>query len=120
MERDILRVNALVMLISMGVTLVTTYLLNSLELTVVSIVVLLALRSIIAELILSKKLDVSVKKDIVLEFLLTLVFISSSWYLPIGLAVIVYTIAYGLYLYLKHEDIKTYLAYFKASKKTSN
>lgn len=101
------------MLFSMLVTLITTLLLNSLELTVVSIVVLLALRSVIAELILSKKLDVSVKKDIVLEFLLTIVFISSSWYLPIWPAVIVYLLAYTLYLYLKRKDIKMYIEYFR-------
>ncbi|HEU9978635.1 TPA: hypothetical protein VW594_001295, partial [Streptococcus pneumoniae] len=113
MERDILKINTLIMLFSMLVTLITTLLLNSLELTVVSIVVLLALRSVIAELILSKKLDVSVKKDIVLEFLLTIVFISSSWYLPIWPAVIVYLLAYTLYLYLKRKDIKMYIEYFR-------
>lgn len=57
MEKDILKINALVMLTSMVVTLVTTLLLNNLGLTVVSIVILLALRSIIAELILSKKTE---------------------------------------------------------------
>lgn len=113
MERDILKINTLIMLFSMLVTLITTLLLNNLELTIISIVVLLALRSIIAELILSKKLDISVEQDIVLELLMTIIFISSSWYLPIWLAVIVYLLAYTLYLYLKRKDTKMYIEYFR-------
>lgn len=119
MEKDILKINALVMLTSMVVTLVTTLLLNNLGLTVVSIVILLALRSIIAELILSKKLKISVKQDIALELLMTIIFISSSWYLSIWIAVIIYLLAYTLYLYLKHKDIRMYIEYFKNHKKIS-
>lgn len=117
MERDILKLNTLIMLFSMLVTLITTLLLNSFELTVMSIVVLLALRSIIAELILSKKLNISVKQDIVLELLMTVIFISSSWYLPIWLAVIVYFFTYILYMYLKRKDIKIYIKFFINIKK---
>ncbi|HEW9109244.1 TPA: hypothetical protein V1F97_001185 [Streptococcus pneumoniae] len=119
MEKDILKINALVMLTSIVVTLVTTILLNNLGLTVVSIVILLALRSIIAELILSKKLKISVKQDIALELLMTIIFISSSWYLSIWIAVIIYLLAYTLYLYLKHKDIRMYIEYFKNHKKIS-
>lgn len=50
---------------------------------------------------------------------MTVIFISSSWYLPIWLAVIVF-FTYILYMYLKRKDIKIYIKFFINIKKYLN
>lgn len=106
MERQIFKINVFVMICSFVTTLLLAVLLRNLTLTVLSIVLLLALRSIIAELVLAKKLNLDVEKDILLELGMTAVFIVSSWFFPVYLAGIIYGAVYLLYVSFKFSSLK--------------
>lgn len=106
MEKTIFRVNLFVMCCSFISTLITAFWLHNLTLTVLSIVFLLALRSILAEILLSKKISISIHKDIALELVMTTIFISVSWFLPIYIGFLCYLIVYVLYFITKLNNIK--------------
>ena len=108
MEKTIFRVNLFVMCCSFIATFITAFWLKNLTLTVLSIVFLLALRSIMAELILSKKITISVKKDISTELMMTFIFITVSWFLPVPLGFTVYFIVYLIYFVKKYTNIKDF------------
>lgn len=105
-ESVILRVNSISMLMSVILTFIATQVLSNLELAMLNIVVLLAFRSALAEFFVAKVLNLQVKKDIILETIMTIVFIVSGWYLDSWLVVVVYFVAYITYLLIKKNDIQ--------------
>jgi len=54
---------------------------------------------------LSKELKFNVKKDILLELLLTVIFILSGWFINSWFTVLIYGMAYIIYLTIKKKDI---------------
>lgn len=104
-EKMLLIINLSTVVLSLGLAYINVFLLNNLNLSVLSITLLLVFRAITAEIYLSKVLEIRVKKDIFLEVFMTLVFIIGTWYLELRNALIVYFIAYILYLAFKKEDI---------------
>jgi O-antigen/teichoic acid export membrane protein len=106
-EKLLLFVNVVSVILSLISTVTFTAVLKNLTLSVVSIVILLAFRCVLAEMFLSKILNISVYKDIVLEMTMSLIFILTGWFLGPWFGIIIYSIAYGLYLIIKRKDITT-------------
>nr|WP_077358726.1 hypothetical protein [Virgibacillus halodenitrificans]CDQ31406.1 hypothetical protein BN993_00783 [Virgibacillus halodenitrificans] len=104
-EKLILVINLASVMFSVILTILLTIVLKNLTLTIVSIVVLLAFRAALAEVILSKILNISVYKDIVLEMVMTFIFMSTGWFVTSWFGVLLYLGAYGLYLLIKKKDI---------------
>ncbi|MBI9065667.1 MAG: hypothetical protein JEZ09_00165 [Salinivirgaceae bacterium] len=104
-EQLMLKINIATLILSTVITFVFTVVLNNLNLVIVSIVFLLAFRAVLAEYFLSKILKVHLGKDIILELILTLVFIASGWYIDSWLTVIVYGVFYLLYILVKYKVI---------------
>ncbi|MFC4322620.1 lipopolysaccharide biosynthesis protein [Litchfieldia salsa] len=104
-EKAMLRINIISLFMSVIITLFTTIIFQDLNLSIFSIVFLLAVRSILAELYLSKLLGIPIYKDILLESLMTLCFISTAWYINSWVTVILYVVAYLIYLTIKRKDI---------------
>ncbi len=78
---------------------------ESVTLSIISILIALMFRGIVSELVLSRHIDVSVKKDIVIEFILSIVFIICNWYLGfVGMGI--YALCYAIYILLKKNDLK--------------
>lgn len=111
LENIMLKFNGLTVLISILFTWINAFLLQKLDLTVLSIVLLISFRGIISEVILSKRLQVSLLKDIILESIMTIVFIYSSWYLNSWITPIFYGIFYAIYLVIKKSDIEQSVKY---------
>lgn len=105
-EKLLLKVNLISLIISFILTLITTLVFKNLNLSIISIVLLLAFRSILAEIYLSRILRVSIYKDMVLELVITMIFILSGWFLSSWSATLIYTVAYVIYLILKRKDIR--------------
>ncbi|MCQ9209951.1 MATE family efflux transporter [Granulicatella seriolae] len=105
MEKDIFKVNFIAMMFSIFLTILTTVVFKNLEAALISIVILLALRSIIAELILAKRLQISVSRDILYELALTVIFIFVGWNFSIPLAAAIYVVVVAIYLVVKKNDI---------------
>ena len=105
-EKIMLSINVLTLLISLPIAFITIYWLKNLDFAVMSIVFLLAFRCIIAEFKLSKILDINVSKDIILELIMTLLFIISGWTVNSYMSIIVYGLSYFMYIVIKRNDLK--------------
>lgn len=104
-ERLILKINLASVMLSITLTILFTLVFGNLSLTILSIVVLLAFRSALAEVFLSRILNVSVYKDLLLEVVITLIFILTGWFLTWWIGAFFYLVAYSLYLVIKKKDI---------------
>lgn len=105
MEKQMLLVNLISVTLSVLSTGLVIFLLKDLVLSVVSIMVLLAFRCILAELILAKRLSLKVGTDIVLEVLMTALFVVSNWYINSWLCVVVYAVGYLVYVFIRRKNI---------------
>lgn len=81
-------------------------------LAIFSILIALMFRGIFSELVLSRYIDVSVWKDIVIEFVMTIAFIVCNWYLDF-LGMGIYAFCYIIYIMLKKNDIKQIFMFLK-------
>ncbi|MBF0786621.1 MULTISPECIES: lipopolysaccharide biosynthesis protein [unclassified Streptococcus] len=115
MEKYILRVNIRTVCLSLVLTLLTTVVFKNLDLAIVSIVVLLAFRCIVAEQAVARELEIHVKSDIYFEVLLTMVFIVAGWFLPPMIAIILYIVCYGVYLWMKKASLHATVRNLKQS-----
>lgn len=105
-EKTMLRINAATVVVSAIFTIVTTVIWHNLNLAVLTILIGQVVRATIAELFLSKQLSISINKDLILEIVLTLIFILSGWYIDSWWTVVIYVISYCIYLIIKRSDIK--------------
>ena len=113
-EKWILLINACTVALSILISGLTVFLLENLTLAVLSIVVLQTFRCIFGELLLSRDLDIRVRKDIVLEVLMTATFIATAWFLRSWLCTILYGAAYLVYVLIKRQDIARMLGQVKS------
>lgn len=113
-EKVILYINVLYMSLSGILTFITIFLLDNLTLSIIAILIILALRSITAEMYVSKLLNMNTKKDNLLEILLTIIFVVFSWFFDSWVSTFVYALFYSLYILLKINDIKLSLSGFKS------
>ena len=79
------------------------------ELAVVSIVVLLAFKCDIAEIYLSRCMEIAVVKDIIIESGLVAIFIVASWFLDNWYSMGIYFVAFVVYCFIKRDRIKKLL-----------
>jgi O-antigen/teichoic acid export membrane protein len=113
-EKTILKVNLITLVISVFLTVSTTFFLRNLDYAVISIALLLAFRSILAEYYLASYISLSVIKDITLELLLLLVFIISAWYFDSWITPVIYGFSYLFYVYIKRKDLLNMIENVKA------
>ena len=105
-EKLILRVNVISMILSFNLTLIAVKVLSNLELAMLSIVFLLAFKSALAEYFVAKELNIKVKKDIILETIMSIIFISSGWLINSWNVAVIYGGAYIIYLLIKKNSIR--------------
>ena len=91
----------------------SVFILNNLTLAILSIVFLLGFRCVIGELVLTKIMNILIYKDIILETVLTAIFIISSWFINNMFCSIIYTCFYLIYVFIKRKDIKRTILLFK-------
>ncbi|UYT84619.1 lipopolysaccharide biosynthesis protein [Priestia megaterium] len=78
LERKLLKINLLVLLVSIILTIFTAILLKSMVLSAVSIIILLTLRTVFSQLYLMTKFKLNLIKDIIIENLLIACFVLIS------------------------------------------
>ncbi|MDD4564164.1 MAG: hypothetical protein PHE79_01565 [Eubacteriales bacterium] len=95
--------------ITVGISFLSTYIcifiLKNLTLTVLSITFLLAFKCILSEIMLARIININVYGDIVLEFCMTIIFITSGWFLGNIYGLVSYFAAYTIYLLIKRKDV---------------
>ena len=104
-EKVILRINLISMFMSLVMTYIATQIFKNLDVAILNILILLAIRSVLAESYLSRELNIKVKKDVLLEVLLTIVFILTGWFINSWMTMFIYAVAYLIYLMIKRKDI---------------
>lgn len=112
-EGILLKINILTVGLSFFISLVTTYVLHNLTLSVLSIVMLLAFRCILSEKILANRININVDLNIFMEIVLVLVFISSNWFIGGIYSLIIYAIFYFIYLLIIKKDLKKIILILK-------
>jgi O-antigen/teichoic acid export membrane protein len=105
-EKLMLAINLVSVVLSVILTIMFTIFLKNLSLVVVSIVIILAFRCVLAELFLSKILNIYVGKDIFLEMAMVIIFILLGWFTTLWGGIVLYLVAYCSYLLFKKNDIK--------------
>ncbi|MDF2037693.1 hypothetical protein P2R12_12090 [Cytobacillus oceanisediminis] len=112
-EKLILFINLISVFLSIIFTFMFTILLKNLSLAIVTIVVLLAIRCILAEVLLSKILKISVKKDVVFEIAMVLIFILTGWLFTSWIGTVLYLVAYVIFVIINRIDIKSSFSHIK-------
>ncbi len=105
-EKLLLKLNISFVLLSLLFTIFFTILFKNLNLAVLSILIILGLRSIMAEVLLSKILGISVTKDIIIELAITIIFVIVSWFINSWVSFFLFFISYLIYMIIKSSEIK--------------
>lgn len=105
MERQLLTINVCTLLFSILSTILTVFVIHNLDLAVFSIIIVMALRSIVAEYYVKKKINLNNSFEFILESTIVLIFILLTWYLNNLQALIFYMIVLLGYLLFKRKDI---------------
>lgn len=105
LERSLLAIN----LISVGISIIMAYIscvmLHSLDYAIISVIVVLIIRCIMAEIILKKHLEIKVLKNILLEIFLTVIFIYTSWFVSGIKGLVLYLFVYLIYVLLNINNL---------------
>lgn len=105
LEKVLLQINIISLVMSLIMTYTITQIFENLNLAILSIVILLAMRSALAETYLSKEINIKFKKDILLEIILIIIFILSGWFINSWITILIYGVVYSVYLLIKRKDI---------------
>ena len=105
-ELLLLKINWVSAIVCIIITFLNVSVFHNLNATVFSIVFIFAFRCTLAEYFLSKLLKIEIFKDIFLELVMVILFITISWNFDNWLSVAIYGMAYILYLLTKKKDIQ--------------
>ncbi|AOO75002.1 hypothetical protein LCW_02440 [Latilactobacillus curvatus] len=112
LEKTLLLLNIFSVVISCIITVVNIIFFKNLSAMMFSIVFVLAVRSTIGELIVWKVLKIHEYKQLFLEIGIVIVFILSTWYLSLLIALFIYLLILIIYTYFHFQKIKGALLYF--------
>lgn len=113
-EKIMMKINLGVVVISFILTYISTVLLHDLNLAVISILLLFAIKSICSEIVLEKVLEIQIKKDILQEIILVILFVSINFSdLDTLVKFITYTTSFISYLYVNRKVIMNSLKALK-------
>ncbi|SIO19342.1 Membrane protein involved in the export of O-antigen and teichoic acid [Carnobacterium alterfunditum] len=103
-EQTMLIINVLSMFLSLVVTFFTTRVFINLDFAILSILLLLVFRVSFSEIVLASYLKISIKKDVISEWILTFLFVFFGWKFDSWLTLYFYLLAFCLYLIFKRKD----------------
>ena len=113
-ERLLCKVNLISVLLSLVCAFVGVYILGSIFMAVVLVPYVLAFRCFLLERSIKKILSIDITKPAFYEAALASVFMISCFALDSLIAVIVYAIAFLLYVFLMRKDIRKTLLFLKS------
>lgn len=102
-ETVLLKINCVMVLLSIAVTIITVSVYHQITMAVFSITVLYTVRCMLAEYWLRRILAVQWNWDAVQEVLLVVLFVMSGWYLDSWYCMLLYLVGYLWYLYIGRE-----------------
>ena len=103
-EKLMMVINWITVLVSLVITYIFAFVIVNINLTVLSITILLAGRCMLSELMLAKIIRIKVCRDVFLEGVSTVVFVTTAWYMNDIYGLLTFIIAYCIYLFVKRKD----------------
>ena len=104
-EKTLLIVNIVAMLISLMMSIIGAYFVRSIYFIVFGMVLAIAIRSVISEIILAKIMNASVIKDILLESLLVIGYLITIILLGDILSIVIYSVIYLGFIFIKRKSV---------------
>ena len=111
-EKIILMSNVITLVFSTSAALISIYLFKSINIAVLSIMLSLMFRCILAEILLSNVLNINLIKDNIIEGLLVIFFVMSNLLLNDMLSFLVYGVAFLGYIVVYRRKIIESFRYF--------
>lgn len=111
-ERYLLKINVFTMILSIVTTFIFADILHNLTLSLLMIVVLIAFRCSFAEFYLCNLINISCKKEIFQEIIMTAIFIISNWCIGGIFGLSIYIICYIVFIIInkqKYFELKRFL-----------
>ncbi len=106
-ENLILMVNILTVFMSLITTGISVYIFGNMDIAIASIIVMLVFKCFVAEMLISKLINIRIYKDTILEIILTAIFIIGSWIIGGYAGLLLYITAFVVYLLIKWKDIRS-------------
>jgi O-antigen/teichoic acid export membrane protein len=106
-EGLMLKVNIISLVVSIAITILTTQILRNLNMSIISIVCVLSIRSMLAEMSLSKRLKITLFNDIFNEYFLVVIFMISGWYFNPFSGLLVYFLSFVIYIVLNRKELNS-------------
>lgn len=113
MERTALVVNLIGVGFAIVTTIVSVFILKDLRAAMLSVVLNQMFRCVIAEFVLSRKINVYVTRDVLEEIILTIIFIAANWFIGGWKGVAVYAMAFAVYCLVEKRKISGVFKYAK-------
>ena len=105
-EKLLLKNNGIAFMLSLVLSLIGGYVVGDIYFIVVSLVLAIAVRSIISEIYLAHVLKIEVISGILQEALLVIIFMFSAWYLDRELSFMAIVFSYIVYLLINHKKLR--------------
>ena len=115
-EGLMLKLNIISVVFSLFVTFITVELFRSLDLTVLSVVLIYAFQCCLAEYFISYLLNINLRNDILIDIIMCGVFIVSGWCIDNVLCMGIYGLAYCAFLALNVGQLKQLMTMVKVCK----
>lgn len=106
MEKKLLIINLISVVLSLILSIINVYIIGNLDLSVLSILILVAFRCICSEIILAKQMNIKIYKDIILELIMVISFVISNWFVDGIYGLFVYLLCFILFVIINKRNIK--------------
>ncbi|MFV8813821.1 lipopolysaccharide biosynthesis protein [Aerococcus urinaeequi] len=113
MEKELLYINIFTVIISILITILSSSIMNNLNLTIFSIVILLWIKTIISEEILNRKMKLNLKVEYLFEIILVIVFVVTSVLVNSIFSTVIYGMFYGIYVLINKNKIIDSIKFIK-------
>lgn len=109
-EKVLLRINILSLVLSTFLCSIGTFVLNNIFIVTIAMVIGVATRSIVSEKYLSKLFGEEIRIQLLIEILLSIIFVCSTWFLGPLYGFVIYLFSYLVFIILKRRELnKLYL-----------
>lgn len=112
-EGLMLKINIITFIISIFLTLISVFVLASIDMAVYSILLLIFIKFVISELYIQKFIEIKLLKDIYFEILVVLSFILVNRFFGLGPSMFIYISSIFIYFFVKRADINFAIHFFK-------
>ena len=104
-ENTLLKINLLTLSLSIVIALIGCFAVRNIYFVAVGVLIVVAFRSIVSELILAKEMNCSIVKDLTMEILMVVFFVAgATWFSPMVMFV-AYAVAYSGYLLFNKDKV---------------